>query len=180
MEIPTWVGILGSLAEARGLSHLRDGHTDAKTRADRPASQTYLPTHHIWKVGRRTRGCAAFPEGPSRRRPCLIFDPGVKLIFLDMTPFLEAGCGFESPKSIRNQGSEGLNFKIFRCAAREIGRYTAVTGEKKPPPAGGARQPTNPIGVASRYLVSPVVDQLCWTFVGPLLDLFSPTYDAAT
>ena len=38
----------------KGCSHLRDGHTDAKTRADRPASQTYLPTHHIWKVGRRT------------------------------------------------------------------------------------------------------------------------------
>ena len=33
---------------------MRDGHTDAKTRADRPSSQTYLPTHHIWKVGRRT------------------------------------------------------------------------------------------------------------------------------
>ena len=35
-----------------------------------------------------------------------------------------------------------------------------VTGEKKPPPAGRrqtARQPTNLIGVASRYLDSPVL-----------------------
>ena len=101
-------------------------------------------------------GCAAFPEGPSRRRPCLIFDPGVKLIFLDMTPFLEAGCGFESPKSIRNQGSESLRGQNFSLRGREIGRYTAVTGEKKFPPAGAARLPTYLIGVGLRYLVSPV------------------------
>ena len=74
---------------------LARAHTYDDSSPAGPASQTYLPTHHIWKVGRRTMGCAAFPEGPSRRRPCLIFDPGVKLIFLDMTPFLEAGCGFE-------------------------------------------------------------------------------------
>ena len=33
---------------------MRDGHTDAKTRADRPASQPTNQPHHIWKLGRRT------------------------------------------------------------------------------------------------------------------------------
>ena len=106
-------------------------------------------------------GCAAFPEGPSRRRPCLIFDPGVKLIFLDMTPFLEAGCGFESPKSIRNQGSESLRGQNFSLRGREIGRYTAVTGEKNLPRLAPDLPTYLIIGVGSRYLVSPVGEKFC-------------------
>ena len=110
-------------------------------RIGRPPNQ---PTNHTiygrWEgaqgVVRPSRRVA---WGSPRLNHHLISNPGLSSSISIRGHSQKPGCGFESLKSIGNQGSEGLKRQNFRCAAREIGRYTAVTGEKKPPPAGGAR-----------------------------------------
>ena len=182
---------------AEGLFHLRDGHTDAKTRADRPASQPTNQPHHIWKLGRRTGVVTGVvrasrppifgwevtpdhllctPDHPLRNPPCTPplacvrrTDPSPFLLFSTLSLTFDKSSKRISPSRstrparARFQATDAL-FSHLEHSSRVRSRISqgrlSVTRRLQPGKfsgrAGPDNQPTNLIGVTSRYLESPL------------------------